>query len=131
MKAIVLAKEKKLEDIDAIRTLGGGWVGEEALAIALYSVLRYPDDFEKALTVATNHDGDSDSTGAIAGNILGTYLGLSGIPGKYLENLELKDLIIEIADDLFKGGERNTNYEEDQDWLMKYWHCRRPGTEEW
>lgn len=32
------------------------------------------------MCLAVNHDGDSDSTGAITGNILGAYLGQQAIP---------------------------------------------------
>jgi ADP-ribosylglycohydrolase len=77
--------------------LGGGWTGEEALAISVYCSLRYPDDFEKAVVLAINHGGDSDSTGAITGNILGLLLGKKAIPGRWLENLELRELITTIA----------------------------------
>ena len=58
-------------------------------------------DFEKAITASVNHSGDSDSTGAVTGNILGAYLGLSAIPQKFLDKLELRDVIMEIADDLY------------------------------
>lgn len=89
-------------DTDAILKLGEGWVAEEALAIAIFSVMRYIDDFEKCIRCAVNHDGDSDSTGAIAGNIIGAILGYSAIPQKYLTNLELHDVLLSVADDL--GG---------------------------
>lgn len=89
-----------IKERDAIAEIGEGWVGEEALAIALYSSLKYRDDFEKALIASVNHDGDSDSTGAITGNILGAYLGLSEIPDKWIEKVELKDEICKAADDL-------------------------------
>lgn len=50
---------------------------------------------------AVNHGGDSDSTGAIAGNIIGAILGYEAIPESYkidLQNLEfIKDLSKEIA----------------------------------
>lgn len=97
--AIELSKSN-LSDLDAISQLGEGWVGEEALAISIYSALKYQDDFKKALITAVNHNGDSDSTGAITGNILGVYLGLSEIPDEWIEKIELKDAIMEIADDL-------------------------------
>ena len=48
-----------------IRELGEGWVGEEALAIAVYSALSFPTDYAQAVRLAVNHDGDSDSTGSI------------------------------------------------------------------
>lgn len=49
-----------------------------------------------------NHDGDSDSTGAVAGNIIGAIVGYSTIPKKYIRSLELHDLLLSVADDL--GG---------------------------
>jgi len=70
------------------------------LAIAVYCALKYEDDFEKAVRMAVNHSGDSDSTGAICGNILGAYHGLEGIPEKWIKNVELADLLSELADRL-------------------------------
>lgn len=99
-KAILLS-HKSINDLDAITELGEGWVAEETLAIALYCSLKYTDSFDKALIASVNHGGDSDSTGAVIGNILGAYLGLEGIPSKYLDNLELKNIVIEIANDLY------------------------------
>ena len=73
-KAVRLS-ENELPDLDNIHALGKGWVAEETLAIALYCALRYPHDLSKAIIAAVNHDGDSDSTGAVTGNILGALLG--------------------------------------------------------
>ena len=95
--------DSDMPDLEAIHALGEGWVAEEALAIGLLCSLRYENDFEGAITSAVNHGGDSDSTGAIAGNIVGAHLGLAGIPQHYLEHLELRDTISKIADDLFAG----------------------------
>jgi ADP-ribosyl-[dinitrogen reductase] hydrolase len=55
---------------ETVETLGGGWIAEEALSIALYACLA-GESFEDALRMAVTHSGDSDSTGAIAGNMLG------------------------------------------------------------
>lgn len=87
-------------DLDNIHRLGEGWVGEEALALALYCCLKYSDDFDSCIIAAVNHRGDSDSTGAIAGNILGAWLGYSAISPKWTRDLELFDVIAELADDL-------------------------------
>lgn len=100
-KALDFAVSDKT-DTEAIRQLGEGWVAEETLAIAVFSVMRYIDDFEKCIHCAVNHDGDSDSTGAVAGNIIGAILGYQAIPEKYLTNLELYDVLLSVADDL--GG---------------------------
>lgn len=101
-RALLLAKNS-LDDTENIRALGAGWVAEETLAIAIYCSVKYQDDFSKALCVAVNHDGDSDSTGAVTGNILGAYLGYEKIPAQWKENLECADVIDEIAVDLCHG----------------------------
>ena len=108
-------------DLEAIKALGGGWVAEETLAIAIFCALRHEDDFEAALIASVNHGGDSDSTGAVTGNILGAKLGLAGIPEKVRTNLELYDTVIEVADDLCSDCQM-TEYGEyrDEVWLRKY-----------
>lgn len=119
-KAIALSKTQTPDSV-AIKELGEGWVAEEALAIAVYSALKHSDSFEEGIISAVNHSGDSDSTGAICGNILGAYLGLSAIPKKFLDNLELRDTILEIAEDLYHDchcGSYPTP--EDFPWLEKY-----------
>ena len=119
-RAMELA-ENRTEDGKAIRELGEGWVGEEALGIAAYCAMKYPNDFEKAIVAAVNHKGDSDSTGAITGNILGAVLGMKAIPQKYLIDLELREVILELADDLWSDC-RMEEYGKYRDpvWLAKY-----------
>lgn len=102
MKKAVDLAETDISDLDAIHQLGEGWVGEEALAIAVYCALKHRDNFDEALISAVNHNGDSDSTGAITGNILGTYLGIEGIPEKYISTLELKEILEKVASRLMK-----------------------------
>jgi ADP-ribosylglycohydrolase len=84
----------------AITRLGQGWVAEEALAISIYCAL-VARDFREAVILAVNHDGDSDSTGAITGNLLGTIHGVQAIPAEWLEPLELREVITELARDLY------------------------------
>jgi len=85
---------------DAIALLGRGWVAEEALAISIYCAL-VARDFRHGVLLAVNHDGDSDSTGSITGNLLGTMLGINSIPNEWLEPLELRQVIVELAGDLY------------------------------
>lgn len=119
-RAVGLAASRT-KDADAIRQLGEGWVGDEALAIAVFCALRHADSFEDALIAAVNHSGDSDSTGAITGNILGAALGLRAIPESFLEKLELRGVLTELADDLFHDC-RMEEYGSYRDpvWLAKY-----------
>ena len=105
---------------DLVRELGEGWVAEEALAVALYAVLatapgpdsaagtatpgaavQLPEEhFRKAVALAVNHSGDSDSTGSIAGNILGAFYGEECLPAEWLDALEAPDVIREMAGQL-------------------------------
>lgn len=122
-KAIRLA-ESDVEDQNAIRQLGMGWVADEAVAIAIYCSLKYKDNFEDAIVAAANHDGDSDSTAAITGNIVGARVGYKNIPDYYKNNVELKDIILELSDDLANGipikeDEKGHTYPTDE-WLDKY-----------
>ena len=89
------------QDLNALRDgrLGEGWIAEEALSIALYCAFLFRD-FEDAVIEAVNHSGDSDSTGAITGNICGALYGVESIPDRWLGQLELRSEITEIADDL-------------------------------
>ena len=73
------------------------------MGVALYCSLKYQNDFSKAVTAAVNHSGDSDSTGAIVGNIIGAWLGYEAIEEKWLKDLELKRVLLETADDLWAG----------------------------
>jgi ADP-ribosylglycohydrolase len=86
---------------EAVETLGGGWVAEEALAIGLYCALT-ARDLEHGLVLAVNHSGDSDSTGSIAGNLLGLLAGEEAVPARWLAALELREAIAGVADQLWE-----------------------------
>ena len=78
--------------MDGIHQLGEGWVGDEALAIAVFCAVRYQNDFAAGIRAAVNHKGDSDSTGAICGNILGAWLGEEAVEKAFdLKQLELSE----------------------------------------
>lgn len=89
--------------------LGEGWVAEEALAIAIYAVLATEvagasptEHFMRAMRVAANHDGDSDSTASIAGNILGAYYGEAALPASWLALAEAPSLIRHLSNEFLK-----------------------------
>ncbi|MHA7176678.1 ADP-ribosylglycohydrolase family protein [Arthrobacter sp. Sr24] len=89
--------------------LGLGWVAEEALAVALYSVLATEaasgspvDHFLAAIRLATNHSGDSDSTASIAGNILGALYGEAALPASWLTLCEAPQLVRRLGADFIK-----------------------------
>ncbi len=90
-------------DVDNIEAIGEGWVAEETLAIAVYCAVKYFDNFEKAIIASVNHKGDSDSTGAVTGNILGAVVGYDAISEFFKTDLELHDVILYVADALWRG----------------------------
>jgi ADP-ribosylglycohydrolase len=93
-----LAKNRP-NDSGAIVQLGGGWIAEEALAIALYCALSAPD-FRSGVVLAVNHGGDSDSTGSMAGQLLGAMYGAMAIPASWRVPVELGSVIEAVAYDL-------------------------------
>jgi ADP-ribosylglycohydrolase len=110
-KSLILSGNDQLDNINIEEQLGGGWVAEETLAIALYCIHRYfPTDlsadalstsFERSLIASVNHSGDSDSTGAVTGNIIGSITGYDAIPQYYKINLEHHETILKLADELY------------------------------
>ena len=138
-KAIRLA-HSDISDADAIRELGEGWVAEETWAIALYSAVRHIDSVEDAIIASVNHDGDSDSTGSVCGNIMGAIYGYEHIKernifcpeGKLLEDtLELSETILALANDLSTGciiSECNPiDTPEKQQWYERYCEMKPAG----
>ena len=82
---------------ETIESIGAGWTGDEALAIAIFCALRANKNFEHGIECAVNHSGDSDSTGSITGNIMGAALGDSVIPYLWKQKVELGNIIKRMA----------------------------------
>jgi ADP-ribosylglycohydrolase len=95
---------------EALERLGGGWVAEEALAIAIACAL-VAEDFADGVRLAANHSGDSDSTAAMAGNLLGALWGEAAIPVAWLDALELRAEIAVLADRLAAAALRELDAE--------------------
>ncbi|TVP59024.1 MAG: ADP-ribosylglycohydrolase family protein [Halomonadaceae bacterium] len=101
MTAADLQAQSNLSSVLAIAELGEGWVAEEALAIALYALMT-TSSLEEAVILGVNHDGDSDSTGLLAGQLAGAIYGTEAVPGRWLEQLELRQVIDQVALDLYE-----------------------------
>lgn len=138
-KAVELALSDTPDEV-AIRELGEGWVAEETWAIAVFCTLRHIDDPKDAITAAVNHGGDSDSTGAVTGNIIGTIYGYKALKeqrifcpnGRELEEtLELSNIILALSDDLYTGciiGEyAPMDTPEKRQWYERYCEMRPAG----
>jgi ADP-ribosylglycohydrolase len=139
-KVLQLAHDKSVSDAEAIELLGEGWVAEEAWAVSLFCALRHIDSMRDAIIAAVNHNGDSDSTGAITGNIMGAIYGYEAIKrerlfcpeGKEFETtIELAPIIMALADDLYTGcciGEYSPiNTPEQKQWYARYVEMKPAG----
>ncbi|MFC5745226.1 ADP-ribosylglycohydrolase family protein [Actinomadura rugatobispora] len=126
---------------ERVETLGRGFTAPEALAIAVYVMLRAADGVPEghwapwkrdtlsgrhALLRAVNHSGDSDSTGALAGNLLGARYGAAAFPGHWQVKLEIRREIIDLAADCALEFSPDPPTEPDgygtpsTGWLMRY-----------
>lgn len=97
-EAVAAVERISWDDETAMRKLGAGWVGEEALALSLFIMLRYPQDFRGAVQKAVLYSGDRDSVGCITGALMGTLLGYEAIPKSWVEAVENRGELEDLAD---------------------------------
>lgn len=83
--------------------LGEGWTAHSAVASALFCAMTNPD-FEGAVLTAANTVGDSDSIACITGALVGARLGIESIPERWIEKIEAKDALFEVADRLYEAS---------------------------
>lgn len=87
----------------ALEELGGGWVGEEALAIGIVIALTATAScLSEALYRAVAHGGDS--TGSIAGTLLGAEYGVEALPPRWVGQVELASLITRVGSELHRAA---------------------------
>jgi ADP-ribosyl-[dinitrogen reductase] hydrolase len=95
--ALKAASAARSDHRQAIASLGdGGWCGDDALAIGLYSALR-GKSFPQVLSIAANHDGDSDSTASIAGQLYGASKGLADLPNQWIRRLDVLEILLGLV----------------------------------
>ncbi len=73
----------------------------DTLEAALWHLL-HAETFENALIRAVNMGGDADTIGAVTGALAGAYFGLGAIPARWLETLQDREIIEELADRLYE-----------------------------
>ena len=85
---------------DPCEATGAGWIAEEAFGTALYCFLMYPDDPARVIQRAAFSSGDSDSIACIAGAFAGAYHGIDGWESSWIERIEYRDDIRNLAEKL-------------------------------
>jgi len=89
--------------------LGEGWTGHEAVASALYCCMMNPDSYERAVLMAANTVGDSDSIACIAGAWMGAKLGFNKIPSGWTSKIENHEYLSKLADRIYNSRFGLTN----------------------
>ena len=100
-EALTWTDEEKAMDY-----IGQGWTAEEAALLALYCVVRYPDDYVAVVRRGANSNGDSDSIACIAGALVGARLGMEAIPQGWRERIERSDYLADLASRLAEASDR-------------------------
>lgn len=116
-----------IPDHEIIKHIGEGWKAPEALAIALFYVLRYSNNFEKSILSSVMHSGNSPTIGAVVGGIVGSMLGEEQIPKKLKASVEMSTVIDELSHDMSIPLPVSGSYEDDsrdtpekKEWMFKY-----------
>jgi ADP-ribosylglycohydrolase len=89
---------------DVCQLLGGAWIGEEAVACAIWCVLKSNGKFENAVLRGANSSGDSDSISCIAGSIVGAMVGVEGIRPSWLTEVEASARLDTLARELHSAA---------------------------
>lgn len=80
---------------------GTGGLAIETVPAALFAFLRSPYDFEETVLTAVNAGGDTDSLGAMAGAVSGSFNGIASIPDRWAGSVEGSAYLEGIAYRLF------------------------------
>ncbi len=98
-----MARQEKWGDELAMRKLGAGWCGDEALALTVFIAFRYPTDFRSAVQKAVLYSGDRDSVGSITGALMGALLGAEAIPETWVAAIDKRDVLEYAAAQLLEA----------------------------
>lgn len=80
--------------------IGSG--GDDSVIIAYDCLIDSGTNWEKLVVYSMLHNGDTDTTGAIAAGLYGMLYGFKDVPENFLENLEYKKEITDLGKKLFK-----------------------------
>ncbi|MGW6727641.1 ADP-ribosylglycohydrolase family protein [Nocardia sp. NPDC055029] len=101
-----IERERRVPTPEDVESLGQGWIGPEALAIAVFALLAAefrggaPHDIVRTgLLLSVNHSGDSDATGSIAGSLLGARYGRTALPHRWSRTVDARPVLDRLATD--------------------------------
>lgn len=99
-------------------TLGSGWLAADALGLGLYAAVAAKEDFDRALSLAVNHSGNSATTTAVCGSLVAATLGAKVLPEYWMAELELRQVVERLAHDA--SLEFGSEPPQEADWSVRY-----------
>lgn len=105
VKTLIQAIDEAVSDHNPVKTMsliGLGWNADEALALAVYCLLKN-HSLKDAVLMACNQDGDSDTCGAVCGTLGGAIYGEKAIPKNWLNGLDCLELTKKLAHCLYQS----------------------------
>jgi ADP-ribosylglycohydrolase len=88
----------QLDTTEATLRFGQSCPLEHSLPASLQVLLKYPEDFEKAILATVRAGGDNAARAAIVGGWLGAHLGVAGVPEHWRQGLTNAARISEMVD---------------------------------
>ncbi len=96
----VLEAADGLPVVDQLRAIGTSGHVRQSVPAALALIRRCELNLPAAMRAAIGAGGDTDSVCALVGGFVGAQLGLSGLPEAWVEKVQHRDYLIELADRL-------------------------------
>ncbi len=87
----------------ALDHIGHERTPEQSVALALYCVIRYPDDLVTCVRRAAHVKGDTVAIAGIAGGIMGARLGKAAIPERWWFHYDGRQALIDLAEQLARS----------------------------
>lgn len=97
--AIELARDKS--DKELREKIGVKSFVNESVVFTYSMIFKYGENLQGCLEKIINQGGDADTTGALAGSILGAVHGYSSFPDRWRWGIEDRAKLVKLADDLF------------------------------
>ncbi|GAA4550618.1 ADP-ribosylglycohydrolase family protein [Amycolatopsis samaneae] len=113
--------EHGLPDLRAPELIGDGKSTLSVLGRAFAALSGFENYPEQALLRAVNHSGHSALTGALAGALLGARTGIPGLPQKWVDQLDLRYLVENVASDGYWHFDRHSALGAlGEQWIQRY-----------
>jgi ADP-ribosylglycohydrolase len=71
--------------------------------VSVYAALA-GQSFREVFAITANHDGDSDSTASIAGQLHGAWKGMADLPQSWVKKLDVIDSAMRLVAELLERG---------------------------